>query len=326
MAVANGATVFKDIEVKVWTRAEAEIAQVKPLLGPKTSETMLQPAVSGKREYALAFDGLQSYVETPVKYDGCHPLTIEAWVTWDGSHYGAIASDRKESHGLFHGLFLGVWERKWWFQKFTEGDQFVGAMCVDASAVYEPTHVAGVFDFREIRLYVGGLQAACVPCEKYTPSDRQFLLGAARGDELNSDPFPGVLYAVRFSKVARYTRDFKPEQRLSADADTIALYHFDEGSGNIAHDASKNGNHAKIHGARWVEASDVKNRLPGLVVGTPRLPDGRRWQLETISPYWPGGLDWSPDGKWISCARDSVIRIQPRQSRRSRGIPRVSGC
>jgi WD40 repeat protein len=121
--------------------------------------------------------------------------------------------------------------------------------------------------------------------------------------------FTGWVDEFRISSVARYTEDFTPQQRFEPDEHTIALYHFDEGSGDIAHDASKNGNHAKIHRARWADASDVKNRMPGLVVGTPRLPGGRRWQLKTVAPYWPRGLDWSPDGKWISCARDSVVRI-----------------
>ncbi|MFH1725069.1 MAG: LamG-like jellyroll fold domain-containing protein [Elusimicrobiota bacterium] len=39
--------------------------------------------------------------------------------------------------------------------------------------------------------------------------------------------------------------------RLSVDEHTVGLWHFDEESGNIAHDESPNGNHGTILGATW---------------------------------------------------------------------------
>ena len=59
---------------------------------------------------------------------------------------------------------------------------------------------------------------------------------------------------VRISKVARYDKDFTPAQRFEPDADTLALYHFDEGSGDELKDSSGNGHHGKIVGAKWVKA------------------------------------------------------------------------
>ena len=53
---------------------------------------------------------------------------------------------------------------------------------------------------------------------------------------------------------ARYDKDFTPAQRFEPDADTLALYHCDEGIGDILKDSSGNGHHGKIVGAKWVKA------------------------------------------------------------------------
>ncbi|MCY2990988.1 MAG: hypothetical protein NTY19_24395, partial [Planctomycetota bacterium] len=326
LAAAKGATVFEDVEVKVLTRPSStpgELASGAPhSRGPdlQSGQDSLKDrprnertrAASGNspKNYELEFDGVRSYVETPVKYDGSHPITIEAW-----------AMLRQDMGGPTH-LLGNIHAGSGILLEKSPGDRL--AFTVDGSPSHyilsadrccagKWQHLAGVWDGQQCRFFLNGLPQREVQGAppSVRGSTRCFVIGCS--SPLDSDPrmyfWPGWIHEIRISKVARYTEDFTPQQRFDADESTIALYHFDEGSGNIAHDASKNGNHAKIHGARWVEASDVKNRLPGLVVGTPRLPDGRRWQLETISPCWPGGLDWSPDGKWISCARDSVIRI-----------------
>ena len=40
--------------------------------------------------------------------------------------------------------------------------------------------------------------------------------------------------------------------RLSPDAETLALYHFDEGSADQIHDASGHQQHGRVVGAEWV--------------------------------------------------------------------------
>ena len=46
---------------------------------------------------------------------------------------------------------------------------------------------------------------------------------------------------MRLSSAVRYSGDFVPEQRIDVDPDTVALWHFDEGTGNTANDATGNG-------------------------------------------------------------------------------------
>ena len=60
--------------------------------------------------------------------------------------------------------------------------------------------------------------------------------------------------ARRISRTARYTKVFTPQKRFEPDKDTLALYHFDEGQGDLLKDSSGNGHHGKIIGAKWVNA------------------------------------------------------------------------
>ena len=71
-------------------------------------------------------------------------------------------------------------------------------------------------------------------------------------------PFNGWIAEVRISKAARYSRPFIPQPRFTADTNTIALYHFDEGQGTTVADSSGNGNNGTIQGSgAW--SSQVPN-------------------------------------------------------------------
>jgi hypothetical protein len=50
--------------------------------------------------------------------------------------------------------------------------------------------------------------------------------------------FAGWLDELRISTVLRYSDDFTPQGPFSPDADTAALYHFDEGAGTVLGDSS----------------------------------------------------------------------------------------
>ena len=71
-------------------------------------------------------------------------------------------------------------------------------------------------------------------------------------------PFEGLIDEVRLSDKARYTdRDYPiQDKEFEADANTVILYHFNEGEGFQATDESIWGNHGVIRKARFV-ASDV---------------------------------------------------------------------
>ncbi len=70
--------------------------------------------------------------------------------------------------------------------------------------------------------------------------------------------FIGSLDEIRISKIARYDQDFTPPARFTPDADTVALYHCDENSGDKLIDSSGNGHHGKIEGAKWTRTGDSR--------------------------------------------------------------------
>ena len=63
----------------------------------------------------------------------------------------------------------------------------------------------------------------------------------------------GVMDEVRISNVARYDHDFTPSTKFEVDQHTLALYHFDEGKGDVLKDSSGKGHDGKIHGAKWYQ-------------------------------------------------------------------------
>lgn len=74
----------------------------------------------------------------------------------------------------------------------------------------------------------------------YPNSDPFLVIGAEKHDAGNQYPsYNGILDEVRISNIARYTQNFSlPTAAFVSDANTVLLYHFDEGSGTSALDSS----------------------------------------------------------------------------------------
>ena len=115
-------------------------------------------------------------------------------------------------------------------------------------------HVAGVLEGTRIGLFVDGkIQEAGQLKGSYRKGRDPFLIGGLPpSPDVVRSLFSGVIDELRVSKVARYSGDFVPLVRFEPDKDTLALYHFDEGSGDVLNDASGNNHHGKIVNAKWV--------------------------------------------------------------------------
>jgi hypothetical protein len=118
------------------------------------------------------------------------------------------------------------------------------------------SHLAAVWDGTQLRLFADGKPSpkAAQPIAPRAHTGSSLLGAAGTLEETAGKPFSlsGSLDEVRVSKVARYTADFTPSERFESDADTLALYHFEEGAGDVLNDASGNGHHGKIVNAKWV--------------------------------------------------------------------------
>ena len=75
------------------------------------------------------------------------------------------------------------------------------------------------------------------PC---TNSDPYLVIGAEKHDAGPQFPsYSGLIDEVRLSSILRYTSNFiRPSQPFLPDANTVALYNFDEGQGDIITDSS----------------------------------------------------------------------------------------
>ena len=160
------------------------------------------------------------------------PLTLEAWVKPErfADSQAVVAKTQSSEYALF--LMDGVPQ----FDVNLNG-VYVSPGSGKRLPLNEWTHLAGVYDESEARLYVDGKLAATLPARgARRGNDLPLYLGAdptARGDA--SRPMVGLLDEVRLSKVARYTGDtFTPARRLEPDADAVLLFHLDRMLGPFA--------------------------------------------------------------------------------------------
>jgi hypothetical protein len=69
--------------------------------------------------------------------------------------------------------------------------------------------------------------------------------------------FDGTIDEVRISDVVRYSGDFQPwSAAFSADANTVGLWHFDEGMGQTVADDSASGNDGTLGDSGSVDGAD----------------------------------------------------------------------
>ena len=224
------------------------------------------PPVVAKGPHALVFDGKSSYVKVPsFRYEGATPLTVEAWAVFERP-----MDDPAPEVFLGNPDSSGFAIRKW---SRPLAYSFCVSMRGQTPGVYEMAkekqplprnqlvHVAGVYDGKaEVRFYVNGLLQNRAPAKGvHKPSPMVLTLGANPfpNDEFR-DHFLGRMQGVRLSKFARYDDNFTPAKQFEADKDTLALYHFDEGSGSVLKDSSGNGHHGTIVGAKWVKADGTR--------------------------------------------------------------------
>src|SRR6185436_8777593 len=118
-------------------------------------------------------------------------------------------------------------------------------------------HLVAQWDGKRCTLFVNGQSASKENAEPFDPAAILPRMLGADGDwegKLKGWFFRGRIDEVRISSVLRYREDFTPPDPaapFAADPQTLALYHFDEGSGTELKDSSGHNYHGKIFGATW---------------------------------------------------------------------------
>ena len=187
--------------------------------------------------FALQFES-SGRVETATDVP-CLPtsvLTLEAWFTEDAvaGHQAIIAEAPGGRLLRDEGLYR--------FDTF-HGD----LQAENVGQEKKRVHLAGVNDGHKRRLFLDGKlisEADAAAGENLVGKPGKLIIGG--GD------FRGVIDLVRVSTVARYENEFTPPAVLKADADTFALFLFNEGQGDQLLDSSRNGYDCTIAGAKWL--------------------------------------------------------------------------
>ncbi|HEY4261169.1 MAG TPA: LamG-like jellyroll fold domain-containing protein [Schlesneria sp.] len=212
-----------------------------------------------KGSFELEFNGADSYVAIPkLRYDGSTPLTLEAFVT----PFPRNPQPRRScvlGNVELSGLALHHKADGWYFHVNDGRDDnggYASTGSIDEPLVNHLVHLAGVCAGKKVRIFVDGkVQDDADMINPHKMSVFDFMVGADPDKQGNPHQFfRGTIDEVRISKVARYDRDFMPpKDRFPPDADTLVLYHFDEGDGDVAKDASGNNYDGQIHGAKWIK-------------------------------------------------------------------------
>lgn len=197
-----------------------------------TFTATLIPVLPGK--YALHFDGDDILQAGAVHEKG--RLTVEAYIVPSTSEALIIvgADDNIGWSLELNGGQLTFWVSNgegWFFDRHPSP--------VSSGVRY---HLAATFENNIARTFLNG---AASPGSEVGPLGQGLFLrmGGLPGFAFYS----GRLDEVRISKGIRYSGSFSPPSGpLVPDRDTLGLWHFDEGSGQIAFDSSQSGNHATL--------------------------------------------------------------------------------
>lgn len=231
------------------------IVGISMFRGPETrsvgnSRSQEYPVVG---KYALSFNGVSSYAVAPK----LAPLagktyTVEAVVEPEMNLRSNVVSWLGPD---WMALYLN--EDGWGLARRVREESHL--ILANRSVVYgQRVHLAGVFSGTELRLFVNGKLAPSETSLFTLPETRPGLyVGGVARDQLPEDQnerfFKGRIHAVRITRGARYASSFAVPKSFTADSQTVALYQFHAGDGDIVKDASGNGHDIEIVDGMWTE-------------------------------------------------------------------------
>ena len=158
------------------------------------------------------------------------PFTLEAWVHPNrvARSQGLVCKTEASEYGIFaSGKDLS-------FMVHLDGDYVTAESEGGAPPLNRWSHVAGVFDGAEVRLYVDGKLKARTPGKgSRTANELDLIIGGdVWVDNSSTRTFSGEIDEVRLSKTVRYQgAEFTPERRFQADDQTLLLLHMDAALG-----------------------------------------------------------------------------------------------
>jgi serine/threonine protein kinase len=226
-----------------------------------SNSTITKPIVSERAAngHVMHFDW-DSWVELPISLNLTQPATIEGIMTLPPE----IQSGECFPIGLFGSnsigrLDIGITRPKTWKTYMLMPVGSGRALNLSNTEVMRPTHFASVFDGNDLSFYVDGKRQGEIKGVTFAkPSKALCAINGIAEGFTSTRRFNGLIREVRFSSIARYTKDFVPVNRHEPDEHTVGLYHLDEGEGDSVKDSSGKNQHGKIINPRWLRAGKDK--------------------------------------------------------------------
>lgn len=225
--------------------------------------TLSRSATVSVAEYALDFDGVDDYVETPISNVPMNG-TVEAWIRTTSQNREAVISSyggdqefrvhlnyRPGKSGSTPGV-LGLNVR---FRTLT-GYVEIGEEMYDGSW----HHVAFVWEGESpgtIRAYWDGQEKAITYREQneWAGNYNRSSVHVIGREDLNNSSyfFAGMIDEVRFwedrARTESEIQEYMGKELLGSEEGLMGYWKFNEASGTTAYDSSPNGNHCAVSGA-----------------------------------------------------------------------------
>ncbi len=227
-----------------------------------------------ERSQAALACGNQRYVQVAASTDFAmeKALTIEGWFLF--SSLGRrdptqVLISRSEQGG--YSLSIASMTRQITFRIYPKGGTDYITLPVSYSgriSLNRWHHIAASYDGTVMRLWIDGKKAgekAVTTDIGYGPSVALLICAEAgtNGPDMRAPSYlNGQVAQVRISNQAAYSADFTPPCNMAKEASTVALWLFDEGTGDVCKDEVGKHN-ATRRAAYWREAV----RCPGFVAG-----------------------------------------------------------
>lgn len=195
--------------------------------------------------YALRFDGANSCATGDATGLGRpSALTVEVWVQAEAEPLYGV-------HPIL--VFPGavtLWSDADGVGWFTDGAALSGASTNTGWMDGAVHHVAGVWDGEETYLYVDGALAGFGPATLFEEAGDTLYVGCWGS---NARYHHGLIDELRVQAEVVYADEFDPPTApVEADENTIALWHLDEGDGDVALNEA-GGLDLELESVEWAE-------------------------------------------------------------------------
>lgn len=261
--------------------------------------------VDPEHNFALKFNGDPSRPENnrvlvPTLKDTESAQTIEFWTKRDSTLWNAKTFERPPPHRWIVGfdVALRINTHMYGGYAFHYAQDVYIAGGDKSTGVEAPVHLAAVRDpdAGEIRFFINGHLIKRKKASLVVGLD-SFGICNPKYQFKGPDKFGGYrgwIDELRISSIARYNDDFQPETRYGTDQHTLALYHFDEGTGTVLKDSSGNNHHGEIRGAKWIHPDP----LP--------VEDNENISIHSDPPVFNGQVDQRAVAEWVLKNKGSV--------------------